>query len=958
MKGDFMYFMFQKAKAGIVLPAGFFLVACCLFLPVTAGAKDLFYRIPFARFKTKELKITSGSLPASENYRGYVSFRERHVIMPYVSIEGEGEAYIAPMKGSGGWRSGRMDSFLGGSLVIRAPQSKAVKGTLYMPDPEYSGMTRTGFEVPADWSSKKERRIFYETKRDYYRALLEREIPGAAWFRHQVIACERALGEKDAKKTRPEEGDIGPLAHLETRRRGSDITETYSLFTGGRALSENLQLDRMLADVDDRKTKVDISTLAGITTKEIDWNPYIEGKDPEKDPLSVCIPSDQYALFFSSFQALMALLDEAQANGAPVLQLFEARAEDAGTRERLERQLCLQVGELDRLMGPAAVKSVAMTSSDPYLRTGSDVAVLFEAANASLLHSFLQKKLDHAADSGSRVEKKTGKVNGISYTAVISPYRGVCSYLFSFENVCVVTNSLFQAERIVRTMQKKADPIASLSEYIFFRSRYRLKEDGESAFLVVPDAAIRRLCSPRWRIAASRRVRTAAVMAELQASYAEALVDGTAEEKRIRPKWKVPGAGAYTLTSQGVVSSVHNTISFMTPIAEIPLEKVTEDEAENYRRWRSRYQSRWRRYFDPIAVRFSLKKGAVAMDMTVMPLIAGTDYRDLIELTRGAELSPSAGDPHDTLLHFIMAVNKDSRYLKMGSSFMRGTGPAIGIDPLGWIGESIGIFVEETSFWKDLEQAEDTDDFMENNFHHMPLAVRIDNKNSLKLTAFLTALRGMINQSAPGLTTWETLKYNEKPYVRITPSAKESGVPEDFAVYYAALSGYLLITLNEPLLQRALKRTGGSPEEKEAENPGKKKPGEKQPDWLGKSVNLRVSKKGLLAFYKLIGREYQRILQHASWSNITILNELKKQFPDQDPNTVCELLWQTKKVCPGGGTYSWNDKWQTMESSVYGHPGDQQEGPQLPQALKLYTGADFGVTFEDDGIRAVVKLKK
>ena len=51
---------------------------------------------------------------------------------------------------------------------------------------------------------------------------------------------------------------------------------TYDLFTGGRAISENLQLDRTLPQRAANETPVKIDSLQGITISEIDWNPLIK----------------------------------------------------------------------------------------------------------------------------------------------------------------------------------------------------------------------------------------------------------------------------------------------------------------------------------------------------------------------------------------------------------------------------------------------------------------------------------------------------------------------------------------------------------------------------------------------------------------------------------------------------------------------------------------------------------
>ena len=72
-------------------------------------------------------------------------------------------------------------------------------------------------------------------------------------------------------------------------------------------------------------------------------------------------------------------------------------------------------------------------------------------------------------------------------------------------------------------------------------------------------------------------------------------------------------------------------------------------------------------------------------------------------------------------------------------------------------------------------------------------------------------------------------------------------------------------------------------------------------------------------------------------SNLPALNEWKRLFPDRDPVAVHREVWGVTLVCPGGGNYVWNEKYATMESTVYGHPGQPKSGPPATaRAEQLY----------------------
>jgi hypothetical protein len=99
-------------------------------------------------------------------------------------------------------------------------------------------------------------------------------------------------------------------------------------------------------------------------------------------------------------------------------------------------------------------------------------------------------------------------------------------------------------------------------------------------------------------------------------------------------------------------------------------------------------------------------------------------------------------------------------------------------------------------------------------------------------------------------------------------------------------------------------------------------------------------------------------MQKLCWLNLPILNEWHRRYPDQDPVELHQRFWQRRLVCPGGGEYRWNKAFQTMESTVYGCPAAPGTGPGLPAAIDSIKSASFGLTFEENGLRTSLELRK
>jgi hypothetical protein len=893
------------------------------------------------------LDITEGELP--ERQRPSWMLNDEG-IYPYVVLDGAGEAYVTPTN----MRWGDGDEGLRQSvLAVRAPIGEPITGRLILPGAYGEPMVMVRFAIDPALASAEHEKRFNEIAREHYRTLRNARIPGGAWFRHQERAYAETLGlEADAERERPQD----------RWWEADELERTCALITGGRALAENIQLDRVLELVDDDAPSIAIDTIEGVTVREYDWAARAEGLEPELDPLAPFIPDDQHAVFFPSFDAMLAVVDELEEQGGPALFLYEPNAQHALVRQRYETQLCLPLTDLARRFGPQMVKTVAITGSDPYWRTGSDVAVLLEAHDAIALHRVVNAVAALMTQNTPDIEQTAGEYEGVAWTSLTTPDRSFCSYLAVIGDAVIVTNSLAQLERVISASKQPDTALASSDEYRFFRHRYPRGTAHESGFLILTDATIRRWCSPRWRIATSRRTRAAALLADLQATYLDQLVSGEVAPGPIHAEHLAPLLGDITLAPTGVMSSAHGALHFQTPIIELPIDAVSQAEADAYIRWRDRYQSNWSGAFDPIAIQCTVAPDRIGVDGTVMPLIGGTQYDDMIELTAGAAIAPDAGDPHaDAIMHYVTAVNRDMPMLQMFGGMA--VGPAqFDIDPLGWLGQSAALYADDDPFWDELADARADDDdiepFMRDNISRLPMALWVEVDSGFKLTAFLTAVRAMIEQTAPGMTEWSNHEHNGMAYVRVGPSAEaqrqSDDAPDDLALYYAPGGEALIVSLCPDMIFKALDRQAARRTARDAGEPIERA----TPPWLGESVSMQVRPEVMRVASMLFGEDYRKNLRRLSWRNLHILNEWRRRYPHADPLAVHEQFCGVRLICPAGGSYTWNDQWATMQSTVFGHPGEPELGGSLPDLLNELTFAEFGLTFIDDGLRATFNLQR
>lgn len=937
---------------------------------VTAHAEPLAAEDSY--FECAVSQLPERAVPVTESATGAVTrdFDVAHWF-PWVFVQGAGDAALAQGAPDDARPQRRLMRADPESmwLFLRVPAGATLAGTVC------TGVNRArSFAAGGEYLHPSTRARFLGAQAQYFDALARRDTPGAAWFRHRNLEAEAdfaAASGLDAAG-RPS-GTPQDLIRVERSDR-SDIDETFELLSGGRAVSENLRLDREIVAAGTDEPQVDVHTLPGIEVRAYDWAPLTAGQSPRLDPLAATIPADQHALFFPSFGRFVAVMDEADRLGTPILFSLEGRSEDAQVRSLYERQLCLSASALARALGDTIIASVALTGSDPYFRTGTDVALLFEPKQSAALRAYIAARHAEAKLANPGIASPQGDVAGIPYTGVVSPDRSISSYTAVVGGAVVVTNSLVQLERLARTVSAATPALATLPEFQWFRTRYPLGDPEESGFLVLSDATIRRWGSARWRIGASRRTRAAAHLLEARAAAASLMLHGSSGggpgAARVAPAW----IGQVSHGPGGVRSSTYGTPEFLTPIAELSLDTATKDEAAAYERFRVSYERDWRTFFDPIAIRIDVQPERVALDTTVRPLIGNSEYRDFTRWVGSESIVPGAGDPHsEAIAHFIASFRVDTDVARSVESFLRFGRPGGDDNPLQWLGKTIAVWVDHDAEWLAALQAAKDEDAMEDavlaNAARTPLALQLDSTNPLKLALFLTTLRAYMDQTAPGMCLWEAREYNGQAYVCVRPTEEMREAERelrDLAIWYAPTARALIVSLREDVLKRAIDRRAASNPAAESADGGAgvadatatAPTSAPSYPWLGESFALHLDRRILAPFEPILWTEMDRAMQRRAFAALPILNEWKRLAPTEDPVALHERIWHRRLLCPGGGAYAWNEAFQTMESTVYGHPGQPRLPGQAPPVFADLKRADFGLTFESDGLRARVSLER
>lgn len=491
------------------------------------------------------------------------------------------------------------------------------------------------------------------------------------WAQQQQWALQSADQDADDSYTLYWNLAIAPRYGLEPGFFGSrsranrDVPDLYSVFTGAAAIQESLQLEA-LGDAprswaqreavakagQTQDESVALDSLTGPNVKSHPFREMLKGRTPRLPVLSAFIPQDQYAVFFSDITKQIELADLMDEWGGNLLHQVETSARDFRVREKISRQLCLENSLLTRWFGDRVVADMAFTGSDPFLKEGTAFTVLFTLKDGERFRKQIEKRYADAVSTRGAARSEFS-VNGMRGMAVVSPDRGVSSYTLIMGNTAVVSTSRAALERIVAVAEKRVASLAQADDFRYMRTIFPQDAKEEDIFIYLSDAHIRNLVGPRWKIGEARRMRCAGNMALL----ANARLWFKAEHRREPTMEELasggylgknppvcPDHGAYAIDKDGHPHcSLHNRPGLLTPVGDVPLERITPEEAAQYQAFRENYDRYWTQFFDPIGIRVKMGKD-IRVQTCILPLIENSWYDGLVALSGHApgEVTESA----------------------------------------------------------------------------------------------------------------------------------------------------------------------------------------------------------------------------------------------------------------------------------------------------------------------------
>ncbi len=685
--------------------------------------------------------------------------------------------------------------------------------------------------------------------------------------------------------------------------------ETFQLLTG----VESLRLDTLkrsnLGELNGNRA----ASMA--LPPDIPWSPTpaLEiAADVDVEAMAMKVPEECFYVRFGTFENYLWMERLQKDYGGDISRMVTLRGFDAGLGQRVQRQLALRSSAMAELFGPKIVADVAMIGRDLYLREGAAVGVLFQAKNSALFASDLARQRSTARQEEQAAGATEVKVQlgGREVSLLSTPDNRLRSYYVADGDFHLVTTSRAIAERFIEVGDNQG--LGSLGQSVEFRHARTMMPTAreDTVFVYFGTAFLQGLLSPQYQIELARRLRAATDLELLLMATWAAFGEGQPHESipdLIRGGFLPAGFGQRPdgskpiVTGDNVADSLRGGRGSFTPVPDVRIEGITQEEAGRLAEQAAFYGNSWKR-MDPLMA--GIRRYAL-------------DGEDMERLVIDAHVSPFVQEKYGTVTSLI------------GPPTPLRIRPATGDVITAQVVVRGGLLSPQVPV------------------HHLFLGVQdhapLGDMSPRGLLGYLTLLR-----TTPGyLGAWP------KPgFLDWLPGVLGGGPPDAqgfsrllFGVWRRQWEAFSALAFDPGLLARVTPEL--IPEETED----------------AAQIRVHVADLSQAALSEWVNNLTYGRAYLASVGNAKLLHTMSQQLgvPRGDALRAAEHLLDSRLVCSLGGEYAWDESNGLWTSTAWGQ-ADLNRRPMDYQAplLEWFRGLDADLTMYEDRVvvHASLDLKR
>lgn len=328
--------------------------------------------------------------------------------------------------------------------------------------------------------------------------------------------------------------------------------------------------------------------------------------------------------------------------GSKINSLATIRAYDYQMRQRLEKRLALREESLLESLDASVVSDVAVIGTDTFMAQGPALGVLLEAKDGQRLGEIIKKERLHLLNQTADARETTIEISGREVSILATPANEVRSFYAVDGEYHFISTSRTLVERFLAT-GRGVRSLGTLNEFHWARHVAPL-DNQSNVFVYLSDPFFRRIVSPHYRIAMTRRTRAETEMQLAQLAIWTARAEGNPGDKLAsliklgylpRSFDQRPGRGRVELNDGRIVDSQLGARGSFLPIPDMAVDPITASETKAYQEFAQLYRNQWRR-MDPAILQIKRNqlgggRERISLDLHVTPY-AREHYEQLARL--------------------------------------------------------------------------------------------------------------------------------------------------------------------------------------------------------------------------------------------------------------------------------------------------------------------------------------
>ncbi len=322
----------------------------------------------------------------------------------------------------------------------------------------------------------------------------------------------------------------------------------------------------------------------------IRWQPTQVENVPDQvaiEPVAFCIPEECFYLRFGTWQNQLWLQRLMEEFGGDLSRMIQLRGFKPKIQSKFLNQLAIESTELDQMFGGNLIDDVAVIGMDAYIDEGAAIGVLLHASQSAALNRNLRNKRARFAKDKNEQGAKLVEVdhNGVQIQYLSTPDNRYRSFYVVQKDCHLITTSLKMAQRFVDAANGERS-LGNNEEFRWARSKMPLDRD-DTVFVYLSTSFFQQLMSPHYQTELRRRNRVISDMQLLEAARLSASYEGfdfnqidvLIQNGFLPEKFGVrPDNGVTMVGSSSWSDSIRGRRGFFTPIADMKLATVTQDE--------------------------------------------------------------------------------------------------------------------------------------------------------------------------------------------------------------------------------------------------------------------------------------------------------------------------------------------------------------------------------------------